>query len=237
MITHRAHFQRMIQGTATREFQQVLFSPGEDGSGSFKVDRWTKSGGTTSHKVTHLEALNSDLVAEAESNVRSMIEGGWEQSYQSTFDSSMDEKDLVLFKIDAQVDLVPDVEAIAASMFEVDLRVDKAGSFMAGPHPIDMKRTRRRPGEERELRYDCIAAQVPYDSIAAKVLVLLSKKHGGKLMDELGVSIDQEAFIGSIELDSSLDPLIEHLGLVIPKRARPVHWTSPWGQRIQPAVF
>src|SRR5690625_4338381 len=231
------HFRRRIQGTATMEYQQVRFSKSEPDIWDLKIDRWTKSGGSTTHKVTHLDGRGLVLLKEAEIEAQELNQAGWELCHLSDLDGTEDQQDLVLIKIDAVVDLTPDVEALAEALLEVDLRIEKDGSFMAGPIEIEMARSRRKAGETRDLRYDRISAKVPKDSIAARVLTILSLKHGGKLLDMTSTPIDQDIFLGSFDEDLRFDPIIEHFELDMPKRIRPVHWTSPWGRRIQPAVF
>ncbi len=237
MIPIRFHLTRNIAGTASIERKQVLLQANPDGSGTVLVKEWRKSGGSLTQReyvesgeTTH--RLWKRMVGDAALD-------GWFCRYEQELPREDLKATAMLTIIEANVDLIPDLEQIAAATTEVDFPVEEQGAVYLGPDLVNLTRSRRKRGEDRPLRYDTIKVRTVDGSLASKLLCLLVMKHGGKFMyedDDPEEGINLASYASDLLDYERLVPLIESWGIKL-QRFTGMVLRTPGGLALKPAVF
>lgn len=237
MNSFRFHFERSIAGTTSTERRQVRLQLNPDGSNTILVNEWRKSGGSLSHREylqtgSAIMDLRNTMIGVAAAD-------GWTCSFdQELVPQSLRSRDLLTI-IEPGIDLMPDLEQIAAATTEVDFPLEQQGAIYMGAEVVQLTRSKRKRGEQRELRYDTIRQRTQDGTLASRLLCLLVMKHGGKFMyedDDPLDGIDLANYASDLADYERLVPLIESWGIKL-RRFTGAALRTPGGIALRPAVF
>lgn len=243
----RAHYRRMMAGTSTVEHLQVLYmgldaNSVEVGVGDeytlvdVDIQTFRQSGKGLTRSRERVPSKGASLKECAAIRNDQLTQEGWLLTYCSPLEGEVSDEGSLLVLIKADVDLPEVIRTQFGSSPEIGFPVEEDSIVYVEGHVLRFKRSRRKPGETRELRFDTVAAKVPADSLAAQLMAALSMKYAGDFSHIDGSKADPRPHAAKLLDIEAFASGIEALGIPLRKLA-PLRLVRPWGEEVIPAVF
>lgn len=239
-MTYRLHLQRTINGTSQVEQKQIVIAPGDQG---LTETTFTKAGASAVKRTE--EVISGESVSSPTERGQSWMEiavqAGWQVLYASQVaDERLAglEPGTLAMRLKCDGDLLCVFADLARRLPELKLGValEKEGLVFIEGQAVQMGRSRRSKGEQRELRYDTLALQVREDSFGCGLLALLATAHEGTATGPDGEDIPLSSLVARFAEDERCAAIAEVLGVTVPRISHGLI-VRPWGHAVRPAVF